>query len=91
MITVMKMNWILAILGVPVGMLLFEVGWRLKQKLKPESASIEGLLLALPFSVFCVGIVLADIFFGTYLLDIAAGLFAFSVTSVIFAIVLGMV
>jgi len=85
------MNWILAILGVPVGMLLFEIGWNLKQRLKPKSPIIAGLLLALPLGVFCVELLIVDVLFETYLLDMAAGLFAFSVTSIIFTIVLGRV
>jgi len=85
------MNWILAVLGVPVGILLFEVGWRLEQKLKPKSSGISGLLLALPFAILCLAISLIDIFCGTYLMDMAVGLFTFSVTAIIFGVVFGRV
>lgn len=84
------MNWILAVLGVPAGMLLFEIGYRLTEKLKPKE-SVKGLLLALPFAIFCLAIMLIDIFYETYFLDMAVGLFAFSVTGTIFIIVLGRV
>jgi hypothetical protein len=50
------MNWILGVLGVLVGMLLFELGSILARKLKPKSATIQGLLLATPFGLFCVAV-----------------------------------
>jgi len=77
------MNWILGILGVPIGMLLF-----LAKKLKPKSATIEGLLLATPFGLFCVAVLLIDIFLETSWSDLIIGLFAVSLTSIIFAVIL---
>ena len=78
------MNWILGILGVPIGMLLF-----LAKKLKPKSATIEGLLLATPFGLFCVAVLLIDIFLETVWSDMIVGLFAVSLTATIFVIILG--
>ena len=83
------MNWILGILGVPIGILLFQLGSILAQKLKPKSATIEGLLLATPFGLFCVAGLLIDIFLETVWSDMIVGLFAVSLTATIFVIILG--
>ena len=77
------MNWILGILGVPIGMLLF-----LAKKLKPKSATIEGLLLATPFGLFGMAVLLIDIFLETSWSDMIICLFAVSLTAIIFVIIL---
>jgi hypothetical protein len=82
------MNWILGILGVPIGMLLFQLGSILAKKLKPKSATIEGLLLATPFGLFCMAVLLIDIFLETVWSDMIVGLFAVSLTATIFVIIL---
>ena len=57
----MQVNWLLLILGIPCGMLMFLIGEKLAKKTK--SSSLQGIALAVPFAILCLLVVIMDILF----------------------------
>ena len=55
------MNWLLFVLGVPVGALLFRVAEKLERRYKGKSETVRGLLLGLPISIFALLVILFDV------------------------------
>jgi len=78
------MNWILAILGIPLGMLLLAIGLKIVGALRLEASRIAGLVAAAPVIMFCVVVLVAKIFLHLNLLEIIMGLLAVSLTATIF-------
>lgn len=52
------MNWLLLVLGIPSGVVVFYLGAKLSKKTK--SPTLKGLLRVVPLSLLCLVVVLID-------------------------------
>lgn len=55
------MNWMLLFAGIPFGVACGYLGKRLVSRVKPKSATVEGLLLGTPLAIFCLCVIVVDI------------------------------